>query len=105
MRSDARNERVKARETFPSPIWSYRSKSVMDSSKSPAPAFNAFSTATALTEFATTSATSCTVAGRFQILGAALTLANGNSLNIAAKAQVRSGKFKAAITLGCNSPA
>ena len=105
VRSDARNERVNARETFPSPIWSYRSNSVIDSSKSPAPVLNAFSTETALTELATTNATSCTVAGRFHIFGAALTLASGSSLKIAAKAQVRSGRFKAAITRGCSSPA
>lgn len=53
----------------------------------------------------TTKAMSCTAAGIFQIFGAALSFASGNSLRITAKAQVLLGRLSFVITLGCNSPA
>ena len=63
VRSAARKERVKANETLPSPIWSYRSNNKIDSSKFPAPERSAFSTSAAVTLLLTTKATSWTVAG------------------------------------------
>ena len=105
MRSEALKVNVNAKETLSSAIWSYRSNKTIDSNKEPAPCFKAAVRSAAVVFAFTTSATSCTTAGKFQIAGAFVTPAAGNSLKITAKAQLRSGKFKAAITLGCNSPA
>ena len=63
VRSDARKDKVKAKETLPSPIWSYLSNNKIDSSRLPAPERSAFSTSAAVTLLLTTQATSCTVAG------------------------------------------
>ena len=105
VRSAARKTSVKANEILPSPIFEYRSKSVMLSNNSPAPSRRALSTELEETFSATMSDISWIAGGIVMSAFDFFDSTIGIALRTTTNAQERSGKPKSEITLGCNSPA